>query len=84
MMADMKSTSMGKKWFSKGLDVVDKVPINMRFNWSRHHIRFSMSPPIVLMSYIFLKETEILNVTNIIEGIKYKLPPDEIKKMLIG
>ncbi len=84
MMADMKNTSMGKKWFSKGLDVIDKVPINMRFNWCRHKIRFSISPPIVLMSYIFLKEIEILNVTNIIEGIKYKLPSEEIKKMLIG
>ncbi len=83
MMTDMKNTPMGKKWFSKGLDVIDKVPINMRFNWCRHNIRFSVFPPIVLMSYIFLKEIEILNITNIIEGIKYKLPAEEIKKMLI-
>lgn len=84
MMTDMKKTKLGKKWFSKGLDIIDKVPINMRFNWCRHNIRFSVSPPIVLISYIFLKEVEILNLTNIIEGVKYELSPDEIKKMLIG
>ena len=83
MMADMKNTKMGKKWFSRGLDVIDKIPINMRYNWSKHNIRFSISPPVVLMSYIFLKEIEILNITNIIEGIKYKLPCEEIKKLLI-
>lgn len=83
MMQDMKNTPMGKKWFSRNLDVVDKVPRNMRFNWCKHNIRFSMSPPIVLISYVFLKETEILNIITIIEGIKYRLPSDEIKKMLI-
>lgn len=83
MMADMKKTPMGRKWFSRNLDVIDKVPRNMRFNWCRHNIRFSVSPPIVLISYIFLKETEILNIITIIEGVKYKLPPEEIKKMLI-
>ena len=84
MMTDIKNTKMGKKWFSKGLDIIDKVPINMRFDWCRHNIRFSVSPPIVLISYIFLKEVEILNLTNIIEGVKYGMPPEEIKKMLIG
>lgn len=84
MMIDMKNTSMGKKWFSRGLDVIDKVPINMRYDWCRHNIRFSVSPPIVLISYIFLKEIEIHNVINIIEGVKYRLPPEQIKAMLIG
>ncbi len=83
MMTDMKNTSMGKKWFSRNLDIVDKVPKNMRFNWCRHNIRFSSFPPVVLVSYIFLEETEILNIITIIEGIKYRLSPDEIRKMLI-
>lgn len=83
MMIDMKNTPMGKKWFSKNLDIVDKVPRNMRFNWCKHNIRFSISPQIVLMSYVFLEETEILNLITIIEGIKYRLSPDEIRKMLI-
>lgn len=83
MMIDMKNTRIGKKWFSKGLDIVDKVPKYMRFVKCTHNIRFSISPPVVLMSYIFLKEIEILNITNIIEGIRYKLPSSEISKMMI-
>lgn len=84
MMSDMKNTKLGRKWFSKGLDIIDKVPINMRYNWCKHNIRFSISPPIVLMSYIFLKEIEILNIINVIEGIKYRMPSEKIKQMLIG
>ncbi|MBP3320674.1 MAG: V-type ATPase subunit [Clostridia bacterium] len=83
MMNDMKSISIGKKWFSRDLDIVDKVPVNMKFNWCKHNIRFSTHSAIVLISYIFLKEIEILNLITIIEGVKYKLSPDEIKKMLI-
>ena len=84
MMSDMKNTKLGRKWFSKGLDIIDKVPINMRYNWCKHNIRFSISPPIVLISYIFLKEIEILNIINVIEGIKYRMPSEKIKQMLIG
>lgn len=84
MMSDMKRTKLGRKWFSKGLDIIDKVPINMRYNWCKHNIRFSISPPIVLISYIFLKEIEILNIINVIEGIKYRMPSEKIKQMLIG
>lgn len=83
MMIDMKNSKVGKKWLSKGLDTIDKIPKYMRFIRSLHDIRFSISPPIVLMSYIFLKEIEILNIINIIEGIRYKLSSDEIKSMLI-
>lgn len=83
MMIDMKSSKVGKKWLSKGLDTIDKIPKYMRFIRSLHNIRFSISAPIVLMSYIFLKEIEILNIINIIEGIRYKLPAEEIKAMLI-
>ena len=49
MMLDMKNTRLGKKWFSRGLDVIDKVPVNMRYDWCRHNIRFSISPPVVLI-----------------------------------
>lgn len=83
MMLDMKNTAMGKKWFSKNLDIIDKVPRNMRYNWCKHNIRFSTSPAVVLMSYVFLEEIEILNLISIIEGVKYRLPPEEIKKTLI-
>ncbi len=41
---------------------------------------FSIAP---FLHYLFLKEYEILDVTTIIEGIRYSLEADEIKKHLI-
>ncbi len=83
LLEEMKNTSIGRKWMSKNIDNVDKIPKYMRFKWSKHNIRFSISPPIVLLSYTFLKEMEIANVINIIEGVRYKLSSEEIKKLLI-
>ena len=83
MMLDMKETTIGRKWFSKGLDIVDKIPRYMRFVKSKHNIRFSTSPPVVMLSYIFLQEVELINIINIIEGIRYKLSIKEISKMII-
>ncbi len=83
LMADIQSTHIGKKWMTNFDDDIDKIPKRMRFAKSKHNVRFSISPPVVLMSYIFLKDTEISNIINIIEGIRYKVPSSEISKMLI-
>jgi V/A-type H+-transporting ATPase subunit C len=83
MMEKMKKSTIGRKWLSRGLDILDKVPKYMRFMVSRHNIRFSISPPVVLMSYIFLKEAEILNIVSVIEGVRYKLSAERIRSMLI-
>ena len=34
------------------------------------------------MSYIFLMEIEVGDIVTIVEGIRYKLAPEEIKSML--
>lgn len=35
-----------------------------------------------IVGYIFIKEIEVLNLTTVIEGIRYKVEPDEIKEYL--
>lgn len=42
---------------------------------------FSIAP---IMGFMFAKEVEIMNITTIIEGIRYSLDPSKIKKYLIG
>jgi vacuolar-type H+-ATPase subunit C/Vma6 len=37
-----------------------------------------------MFCYISLAENEIENITHIIEGIRYTVPADKIKTMLIG
>lgn len=45
--------------------------------------RFSMKPVVVVVCYMVLLEIEASNITNIIEGIRYNLPKEEIWSMLV-
>lgn len=53
----------------------------------QHHakrlIKISINPPVVMASFIILTEIEKENLTSLIEGVRYKLSPEEIKKMLV-
>lgn len=50
---------------------------------SRKFLRFSYSAPLVFFSLMTLTETEIQNLTIIIEGVRYGNPSSEIKSLLI-
>ncbi len=41
-------------------------------------IHFSSSPAVVMLAYILYSEKEVDNIINIIEGVRYGLPPEEI------
>ena len=47
-------------------------------------LRFSTDPSVVLFCYIFLAENELTNLTHIIEGVRYHLPPEKIAPLLVG
>lgn len=53
------------------------------FRLTRQYIHFSNSPALVFAAYMFLSELEVQNIIDIIEGLHYKLPPEEIDSMLI-
>ena len=55
----------------------------MRFEWSRKNIRYSDISEVVGFSYVFLKEMEISNVINIIEGVRYGISKEKIRQLLI-
>lgn len=46
-------------------------------------IHFSTHPAVVMLCYIIYTEHEIENITNIIEGVRYGVPPEEISPLLI-
>ena len=60
-------------------DLHHRVPY---FN-ARRHIHYSIHPMVVLVSYIILMDVELDDIINIIEGIRYGMPPEEIKPMLV-
>lgn len=50
----------------------------------KKQIRFSSYPSVVMFSYLFLSEIERTNLVRIIEGIKYKVPTEQISASLLG
>lgn len=71
---------------------IEDSPEEIRVEWTlkevqmhfcRKTFRFSTKPTVILFSFMTILEFEIRNIINIIEGIRYALPAEEIKKLLI-
>lgn len=52
------------------------------YKLAKHYMTFSSNPIVVMMSYINLMRTEINNIVNIVEAVRYNRPIDEIKRIL--
>ena len=76
-------TELGRKALKMNPVYLDEIPARMNYQICRHAIDFSVYPPVVLISYISLSEMEISNIVTIIEGKRYQLEPDEIRKLLV-
>ena len=50
---------------------------------ARHYIHYSINPMVVLISYSIITDIELDDIVNIIEGIRYALPTEQIKPMLV-
>jgi V/A-type H+-transporting ATPase subunit C len=51
------------------------------------HMRLFRTYPLTVSSavdYIHMKEYELSNIISVIEGIRYRLPPEKIKKFIVG
>lgn len=79
----MGRTSRGKQAAKLEYNFVDELSLRVRYQKSRRAIRFSTHPSVIMLSYIFLMEIEMENITNIIEGIRYQIPKEETLKLLI-
>ena len=63
---------------------VEQVSAKLRYDRAKSLVRFSTYPSVVMMSYVALAENEAENLTHIIEGIRYNIPPEEISRLLLG
>lgn len=59
---------------------IDKVGM---FKVTKKNIHFSSFPLVVMLSYIFVMETEYRNIVSIIEGVRYKVDPSKIETLVI-
>ena len=54
-----------------------------RCDWCRKWMRFSTDPTLVMLCYIWLAQCEVQDLDHIIEGVHYKLPPEEVQPLLL-
>lgn len=50
---------------------------------SRKAFRFTTQPILVLLNYMAMLDIEISNLTNIIEGARYRLPTEDVRSLLV-
>lgn len=79
--AAFEKSPTGRKF--RNLDVsADLLSTQAEYTVYRQKIRFSTHPCVVMLSYIFLMQIELHDITNIIEGIRYQVPSDDIASLL--
>lgn len=64
-------------------DFIESVILRDRNARSKRSLRNCQHPPVVLEAYMTQMEIELENVVRIIESVRYGLPPNEIREMLI-
>lgn len=78
-----KGTKYGKFLDEQYKDRIELCTHTAQFKINKKNLRFSTTPEVVMFSFMGLLENETKNLIHIIEGVRYELPPDEIKKFLI-
>ncbi len=79
----MQSTHNGKLIDKLGYVYASDITPRVKYRLARKNMHFSNNPSVVMVSYMFVTETELMNVISLIEGIRYKLDSKTIQSMLI-
>lgn len=76
--------STAGKWVDEAQRThLDDLPMRLPYFVARRYMHFSTYPLVVFASYIIITEIELDDLINIIEGIRYGLPPADIQAMLV-
>lgn len=79
----MKQTPTGRQLGRIVYNSIDDIPLKSVYRLCKHKIRFSVNPSVVMIAYVFLVEIELSNVITIIEGVRYGVLKEEIRKLLV-
>ena len=78
----LAKTRIGKKTSKIEYNFADQLAERALYNVCRRGVHFSVYASVVMLSYIFYMQIELMDIINIVEGIRYHLPPEEIKQLL--
>ena len=79
----MQSTHTGKLIDKIGYVYASDISPRVKYRIARKNMHFSNNPSVVMISYMFVSETELMNVISLIEGVRYKLDSRTIQSLLI-
>ncbi len=80
----MKRTQSGRVLRRIPYNRPDQIPGRAAYQNCSHNVRFSTHPPVVMLSYLFLLRIEVHDIITVVEGVRYRLTPDEIRSLLTG
>ncbi len=80
---EIKNTYIYKKIQNISYNYIDELLPKSFQKILNKYIHFSIKPPIIILSYLFLSEIEITNIIHIIEGIRYGVDKNDIYNLLI-
>lgn len=83
VMRVLQSTHYGRLIERAGADYEGDIGPRMQYTIAKKNLHFSNNPSVVMVSFMFLSETELMNVICLIEGIRYQVDPKTIRSMLI-
>ncbi len=79
----MQSTHNGKLINKIGYVYASDISPRVKYRLARKNMYFSNNPSVVMISYMFAAETELMNIIGLIEGTRYKSDKKIIQSMLI-
>ncbi len=79
----MQSTHNGRLIDKIGYVHASDITPRVKYRLARKNMHFSNNPSVILISYMFVAETELMNIISLIEGVRYKLDSKLIQSMLI-
>lgn len=75
-------TAYGRELGDIEADNIDRMVNRLSYRRVRHLMRFSTDPTVAVFSYLLLSGIERRDIVTIIEGVRYRVPPDEIASMI--
>lgn len=81
--AILRTTKYGRYFDQAEDDKVKNIGLTVQYKTSKRYLHFSGNPSVVMLAFIFLSETELMNVISLIEGVRYRLEPKQIESLLI-
>ena len=79
----MQNTHNGRLIDKIGYVYASDISPRVKYRLARKNMHFSNNPSVVMISYIFVAETELMNIVTLIEGTRYELDNKLTQSLLI-